>query len=169
MTLSATARRDDHDPFAVADDHVARQHRHPAAADRHVDVLRVMDRRRHIRALPGGVRRQIERRDRGRVAKGAIGDDAGRAALHDARRQDVAQCRRARVAARIDDQHVARPDRLDGDALLVGPIVELTWLLEVLAHRDVAQRERPPGHAQVGPQRSHARHERVHETVFLKL
>ena len=74
MTLPGNGDRDT-TTFAVADDHVARSTATPAA-DRHVDVLQVMDRRRHVGALPGGIGRQVERRDRRRVAKSAIGHDA---------------------------------------------------------------------------------------------
>ncbi len=70
-----------HDAFAVADHDVARIDRHPAAADRHVEVDRVMlDQvgRRRAAALIG---REGELGDLRRVAEAAVGDDAGGAAL----------------------------------------------------------------------------------------
>ena len=121
-----------------------------AAADRHVDVLRVVDPGGDVRALPLGVGRQVERADRRRIPKRAVGDDAGRAALHDARRQDVAQRCGARITPRVDDQHVAWPDGLHRQALLAGGVVGLTGWLEVLARRDVAQRKRGPARRSSG-------------------
>ena len=89
-------RRDDDAAVGVADDHVARPYRRVAAGDRHVGVDRLMQGQVGRRGRALVERRDREPRDLGRVAKAAVGDDAGDAALHQARHQDRAG-RRGRV------------------------------------------------------------------------
>ena len=79
-----------------------------AAADRHVDVERLMQGqvgRRGRAVVVGG---NGEPRDLRRVAKAAVGHDAGDAALHQPRDQDRAGRGGARVLAAVDHEHGAR-------------------------------------------------------------
>ncbi len=68
---------DDH-PLGIAHHHVAGKHRDVAAADRHVDVQRLVQGQvgRGRRAVVVG--REGQGADLGRIAKAAIGDDATR-------------------------------------------------------------------------------------------
>src|SRR5579859_1499619 len=159
----------DENAFAIADDDIARQDRHTTTADRHVDVLGVMDRRRDLRTLTTSVGWQVNCLDRRRIPKRAVGDNAGGTALRDARRQNIAERRSAHIAAGVDDQHVAGPDRFDGDALLIGAIVELAGALQVFTHRDVAQGEGLASQPQIWPQRPDTEHEHMAESVLQQL
>ena len=70
--------RGDHDhAVAVAEDDVAGKHRRVAAADRHVDLDRLMQRQIGRRARPVVIGGKAELGDLGGIAKAAIGDDAG--------------------------------------------------------------------------------------------
>ena len=82
-----------------------------------------------------------ELRDLGRVAEAAIGDDARDAALHQPRDQDGAGRGGARILAAVDHQHRAGRAFLDRLALRMGAVLEDAERVEVLARRDVAQRE----------------------------
>ena len=138
---SAMMRRDHHHAFAVADHDVARKHRCVAAADRHVDVERLVQRdvgRRRRAVVIGG---DGELGDLGRIAEAAVGDHARRAAHHQARHQDRARRCGARVLAAVDDEHGAGRAVLDGLALRMRAILEHADGVEILARRDVAQRE----------------------------
>src|SRR5262245_14367550 len=82
--------RNDGDAFTVANDDVAGINRHLAAGDRHVEIDRmVLDQvgRRGWRGVIGGKRQPG---DIGRVAKAAVGDYSGDAALPQSRHQDAA-------------------------------------------------------------------------------
>ena len=153
--------------FAVADDHVARHDEHARARDRFID------RERHVLAAERrAVRRQVidglvQFGDRRRVAQRAVRDDAGRAELERARREDVADRRRVRHAARFDHQHVARLQRLDRAPLRVHAAAVL--LLQIFAQRDVAQRARAADHPQFRMQRLQSREERAADAAHLQL
>ena len=85
--------------------------------------------------------RDVELRDLRRIAKAAVGDDAGDAAHHQPRDQDRAGGGRARVLAAVDHQHGAGRALLDGLALRMRAVLEHADRVQVLARRDVAQRE----------------------------
>ena len=133
--------RDDDDALGIADHDIAREDRDIAAADRPIDLDGLMQGQvgRGGRAIVIG--REGQFRDLVGIAEAAIGDDAGDAALHQARDEDAAGGSRARVLAAIDHHH--RPGRaiLDRLALRMGAILEDGKLIQILARRDVAERE----------------------------
>jgi hypothetical protein len=84
----------------------------------------------------------------------AVGDDADRPANLGAQRQQVADGAGRGVAARLDDQDLARPDLLDRPLLGVQPgLADGGAVLgeQVLAERHVAQRPGEPGHLLARP------------------
>ena len=76
------------------------------------------------------------------VAHGPVGDEPRRAAHLEARRQDLPARGDTSLATAVDDEHVARRDALDTLALRVLGVLEDADVVEVLARRDVAHRER---------------------------
>ena len=116
-----------------------------------------------------GVGRDVDLLEAGPVADRAVGDDARRAARVHPRGQDVAERARADLVARVDHQHVAGPDRLDRDALHVGPVVEVGLERQVLAHRDIAQGEGVADHPQLGAHRDEAGQEGVAQAALEQL
>jgi hypothetical protein len=105
--------------------------------------------------------------DIGRVAKAAIGDDAGGAAHLHPRDQDIAGRGGAPVLARVDDHDVSRRDLLDGLALRMRAVFEDAEMIEVLARRDVAQGIGLPDHARrVGIEQPDILQEDVAETLL---
>ena len=133
--------RDDHHAVGVADDHVAGEHRGIAAADRDVDVDRLMQGQvgRRRRAVVEG--RDGELGDLAGVAKAAVGHHARDAAHHQPGDQDRARRRGARILAAVHDQHRAGRAELDRLALRMVRILEHCHRVEVLARRHVAQGE----------------------------
>src|SRR5262249_3196758 len=75
------------------------------------------------------------------IAKAAVSDYAGAAALHQSRHQDRAGGGSPRIFAAVHDQHRAGRTILDRLALRMGTVAEHVDLVEVLARRHVAQRE----------------------------
>ena len=134
--------RNHDDAFVVADDDVAGIDRDAAAADRHVEVDRVVVDEVERRASAGAVDREIHRRDGAAVAHRSVGDEPRRAAHLEARRQDLAARGDAGFAAAVEHQHVPGRHALDGLALRMLGVLEALMLVEVLARRDVAHRER---------------------------
>ena len=132
--------RDHHHALAVADHDVAREYRHAAAADRHVQVDRMMLDQVGRRRAALAIGREGELRDLGRIPQAPVADHAGGAADHHARHQDAAGRRDARVAAAVHHQHAAGRNVLDGLALRVGAVGEHVERVDVLARRNVAQR-----------------------------
>src|SRR5438477_131087 len=88
-----------------------------AAADRHVDVDRLVQREVGRRAGPLVIGGEAQPRDLGRVAEAAVGHHARDATLHQPRHQDRAGRGRTRVLAAVDDQHGAGRAILDRLAL----------------------------------------------------
>ncbi len=134
-------RGDHDDAVAVAEDDVAGKHRRVAAADRDVDLDRLMQRQIGRRARAVVIGGEAELGDLGRIAKAAIGDDAGDAALHQPRHQDGAGGGGAGILAAVHHQHRAGRAILDRLALRMGAVAKHVDLVEVLARRHVAQRE----------------------------
>jgi hypothetical protein len=87
------------------------------------------------------VGRHVEGRDLGRVAEAAVRHQPGSAAHHQPRREDGAGRGCARVPAAVHDQHRAGRALLDRLALRMLPVAEHGERVEILARRDVAQRE----------------------------
>ena len=105
--------------------------------------------------------------DRRRVAQRTIRDDAGCAERERARREDVADRRCVRHAARFDHEHVARLEPLDRAPLRVHAAAVV--LLQIFAQRDVAQRSRAADHPQFRVQRLQARKKRAADAAHLQL
>ena len=133
--------RDHDDAVAITENHVTGKHWRVAAADRNVDLDRLMQGEIGRRARPVMKRREAEPRDLGRVAEAAVGDDAGAAALHQPRHQDRTGRRRARILAAVHHQHRAHGTILDRLALRMRTIAEYLDRVEILPRRHVAQRE----------------------------
>jgi hypothetical protein len=132
--------RDHADALAVADHDISRIDRDVAAGDRQVEVDRVMADQVRRRGRMGVVGREWEVRDLRRVAKPAIGDDAGAAALPESGEQDAAGRGGRTVLAAVDDEDGARRALLDPLALRVRAVFEDAQMVEILPGRDVAQR-----------------------------
>ena len=98
---------DHDDAVAVAEDDVAGKYRRVAAADRHVDFDRLMQRQVGRRARPVVIGGKAEFGDLGGIAKPAVGDHAGDAALHQPRHQDGAGGCGAGILAAVHHQHRA--------------------------------------------------------------
>src|SRR5450631_120840 len=128
--------------LGIADDDVAGKYRDAAAADRDVEIDGMVDRQVQGRARAGAEYREIHPGDRVTVAQPAVGHHAGYAAHLHAREQNAAGGCRARVAPAIHHQHLPMWDDLDRLALRVLRIFEHPDMVEVLARRNVAQRER---------------------------
>jgi hypothetical protein len=94
--LGGDLGRHDDDAVGVADDHVAREHRSAAAADRHIDVDGLVQGQVGRRRRPLVEGRHGHFGDLGAVTKAAVGDDTGHAAHHQAPHQDAAGRGRAR-------------------------------------------------------------------------
>ncbi len=154
--LGGEVRGNDDHALCVAHDHVAREHRDASARDRNVEIHRVMDRQVQRRAGARGIHRKRHGRDRVAVAQAAVGDHAGGAAHFESLEQDAAGRRGAGVLPAIHHQHAARRNHLDPLALRMLGILEYADMVEVLARRNVAQRERLADH--VGAGLAHAAH-----------
>ena len=133
------AARDHHHAFGVAHHDVARIHRNPTAADRHIQVRGVVldqvGRRRGALAVTG----DRQRSNLVAVSQAAVGDDAGHATHHHAGDQD-GTCRGGRgVAPAVDHQHMAGWYFLDRFALRVAVVLEHANVVQVFTRRDVAQ------------------------------
>ena len=139
--LIGEMRRDHDHAVAVAENDVAGKHRRVAAADRHVDLDRLMQRQVGRRARAVVIGGKAELCDLGGIAKAAVGDDAGDAALHQPRHQDGAGGRRAGILAAVHHQHRAGRAILDRLALRMGAVAKHVDLVEILARRHVAQRK----------------------------
>ena len=98
--------------------------------------------------------RDVEGGDHREVAYAAVGDDAGRAVHLCAQGQHVADGPAAALAAGLDDEHLARADRVEG--ALLGVVPAAVAREEVLAVRDVAERLRRADQSGVGPGRGQA-------------
>src|SRR6516165_5752894 len=122
-------------------DFVAGKHRRIAAADRHIDLDRLMQRQIGRRARPVVVGAIAKLCDFARVVKAAVGDDTGTAPLHQPRHKDRAGGRRTRILAAVHDKHCAGRALLHCLALGMGAVAKDIELVEVLARRHVAQRE----------------------------
>ena len=83
----------------------------------HVDLDRLVQRQVGRRARPVVIGGKAELCDLGGIAKAAVGDDAGDAALHQPRHQDGAGRRGARILAAVHHQHRAGRAILDRLAL----------------------------------------------------
>ena len=75
------------------------------------------------------------------IAKTAVSDDAGDAALHQARHQDGAGGRGAGVLAAVHHQHRTGRTIFNRLALRMGAVAKHVELVEVFPRRHVAQRE----------------------------
>src|SRR4051794_11254276 len=82
-----------------------------------------------------------DRGDPCRIAKTAVRDDSGAAALVEARDKNGSCGRGARVLAAIDHENMARRALLHGDPLGVVPVAERGDWVQILARWDVAKRE----------------------------
>ena len=102
------------------------------------------------------VGRERELCDLGGIPQAAVGDEAGRAPLHQPGYQNAAGGGGARVLAAVDHEHGAGRALLDRLALGMLAVLEHAHRAQVLARRDEAQRERLPHH------RSGARIEGIH-------
>ena len=110
--LLGQRRGDDDDALGVADDHVARHDQHAAAGDRHVRLERVVQRARaRARAAPGSRSGCSSPATAGlsRRPPSVTMPVAPRAQR--AQREDVADRAGARLAARLDHEHLAGRDR----------------------------------------------------------
>ncbi len=143
-------RRNDHDAFGIADHDVAGNDRDFAAGDRHIEIDGVMldqiGRRRRMRMIG----REGRCRDLRRVAKAAVGDDAGGTALPQPRQQNVAGRGRGMITPAVDDEDMAGRALLDALALRMVAVFEHAEMVEVLARRDIAQRIGRPDHVRHG-------------------
>jgi hypothetical protein len=163
-------RRDRHHAVGVAHDHVAGKDGNAAAADADAEFGRVMRDQAQRRRRAGAEDRKAERLYRRGIAHAAVRDEARRTAHRKPGDQDVARGGGARIAAAIDHQYVARRDDFDRLALrMLGIRVRLDRV-EVLARRDIAERE---GRAEkVAPgwaERADALHEEVAEAALEEL
>ena len=138
---STRLRGDDHDAVAVAQDRVAGKDRRVAAADRHVDVDRLVQGEVGGRAGPLVIGREAQPGDLRRIAEAAVGHHARHAAPHQPRHQDRAGRRRARVLAAVHHQHGAGRTILDRLALRMAAVAEHFQPVQVLARRHVTQGE----------------------------
>ncbi len=129
--------RDDDDAVGVADDDVARLHGGAAACDRHVDVPRDVPAAEHRGMRAGGVHRHPDGGHGVGVADAAVGDDPGGTAGVRAEGEDVAERAGSRLAARLDDDHLALADGVEGALLRV--VAAAVGLEQVLAVRHEAQ------------------------------
>ena len=112
-------------------------------------------------------RRDCQLGDLGGIAKAAVRDDAGDAPLHQPRHQDRAGRGRAGVLAAVDDHHRAGRALLHRLALRVVAVLEHRDRVQVLARRDVAQREGLAHHVgQAGIQRAHVLDEGVAQAAL---
>ena len=139
--------RDDDHPVRVADDNIARKHRCVTTTDRDVDVDRLMQGDVGRRGRPLMITRHIQAGDFRRVAKPAVGDDAGHATHHQPGHQDTARRGRPSVLAAVHDEHGARRALLHRATLRVVVIPEHGHWVQVLTRRHVAQRVSLPHHA----------------------
>src|SRR5438067_831443 len=105
--LVGKMRRQHDDAFAIADDHVAREYRRVAAADRNVDVDGLVDRQIGRRGRTMVIGRNGELRDLLGVAKAAVRDDARDAALHQPGDEGRACGCGARILPAVDDHDAA--------------------------------------------------------------
>ena len=118
-----------------------------------------------VRRLEVG--RDVEPGDGRAVAQAAVGHHAGPPAREHACDEDVADRAGPGVLACLDDERLARLDRLDGGLLRVER--SLVRVADVLAQRDVAQRPRVADQAEVRPRRVHAADPRVAHAAPLEL
>jgi hypothetical protein len=163
-------RNHDH-TFIIADDHIARIDRDPAAADRHVHLDRVVLDQVERRAAARAIDREVHLRDRAAVAHWAVGDESCRAAFLQPRRQDLPAGRDARLAAAIEHEHGSGRRTLDRLALRMIRVFECAQLVEVFARRDIAHRERRSDEvaARRSRQPRHALHADVAESALEEL
>jgi hypothetical protein len=146
-------RRDDHHAVDVAQQDVARKHRDPADLDRLVDVDRHQGARDAGPVYTSAKDRQADLADGANVAHRAVDDDAGPAACLDATGVHVARHACLHASAGVDHEHLARLDRLDGDAMRALRHRVVLRLEQILAQRQKAQRACAPDHDLVCLQR----------------
>src|SRR5437868_13367308 len=103
-----------HHAVAVAEDDVAGKYRRVAAADRTIDLDRLMQGEIGRRAGAVVIGGKAEPCDLGGIAKPAVGNDTGDAALLQPRHQDGAGGGGASVLAAVHHQHRAGRAVLDG-------------------------------------------------------
>ncbi len=130
---------DDDHAFAIPDDDVSRPDGDVAAADRNVDVERLVQRqvrRRGGTAVIGG---DVEFADFRAVPEAAVGDDTRDTAHHQPRNQDRARGSRPRILPAIHHHDETGWALLHGRALRVFGILKDRKLVQVLAGRDVSK------------------------------
>src|SRR5947208_6977063 len=149
-------RWNDNDTFGIADDDVAGEYRRIAASDRNIDVERLVNRQVGGPSGTMMVGGYGKFRDIRRIAKTAVSYHARYGSLHQARDEERAGGGRARVLSAIDDQHRTGWTLFHGLSLRVLSIAEHADRVEILARRDIPQRERLAHH------RSGLRVERMH-------
>src|SRR6516225_2033357 len=142
---------DHRNALVVAHHDVAGIDRHLAARDRHVEVDGVMLDQVGRRRRGGVIGGKGHARDLRRVAQAAVGDEAGCAALPQARDQNPAGGGRRRGAAAVDHEDMAGRAFFHALALRMAAAFEHAQMIEVFPRRNVAQRigradhRRPPG------------------------
>ena len=119
----------------------ARVNGHAAAPDRHVQVDCMVVDQVQGRAATGAVHREVHLADGTAVAHWAVGNQAGRAAHHQAGGEDLPAGRHTRFTAAVDHQHMAGRHAFDAFALRVVGVVEGADLVQVFPRRDVAHGE----------------------------
>lgn len=139
--LGGEVTRDNDDPFLVADNDVARKNWYPSTSDRHVDIDGVVDDQIEIGRATGGENGKGIQRDLRRVADRAIADQTGSAADAQPGNQDVAAGGATQIAPAIHHQDLAGPDHFDGFALRMVRVAETFQPVQILPHRDIAQRD----------------------------
>lgn len=139
------ARHDDH-AVHIGHHDIAGIHRHAAASDRHIHIDRMMLRQIQRRTRAGTPDRQTQFRDRATVAHRAIRHHAGDAALGQTQRENRTHRRDRALATAVLHQYAARRRRFNGFALRMIRVLKHANVVDILAGRDVAQRERRADH-----------------------
>src|SRR3984893_15885418 len=124
--LVGKVRGHDNNSFAIANDHIAGKDRRIAAADRPIDLDRLMQRevgRSRRTVVIRGERKLSQLR---RVAKAAVRDDPGAAADHEAGYQDGACGSSTSILAAVDDEHGSHRPLLDRHPLRMVTIAKDT-------------------------------------------
>ena len=158
-------RGDDDHAVGIADDHVARPNRRIATGDRHIDVDRLVageiGRRRRTHMERRHVQPGISAASRSRRLS-----PARDAALHQARRENRAGRRGARITPAVDDEDgTGRHSSIACAADARDP--ERSKVIEVLARRNVAQCKRFADHGRLSRiERQHVLDDLVAESAL---